>query len=100
MSFDVQIVPSAVEELKAIQVFYRRQIATAIEAQLMHQPTVATKHRKRLQNVEPSFEYEPPLWELRVGEFRVFYDVDEASASVFVRAIREKPPHAATERVL
>jgi mRNA-degrading endonuclease RelE of RelBE toxin-antitoxin system len=37
---------------------------------------------------------------LRVGNFRVFYDVDEAGQTVFIRAVREKPPHAETEDVL
>lgn len=100
MPFEVQIVPSALQELRAIQVFYRRQIAAAIDEQLMHQPTVETQHRKRLENVQPSFEHEPPLWQLHIGDFRVFYDVDEAHASVFVRAVREKPPHATTEQIL
>lgn len=100
MPFEVQIVPSAREELKAIKVFYRRQIANAIDQQLVHEPTNETAHRKQLVNVEPSFEHEPPLWELRVGEFRVFYDVSESDSVVIVRAIREKPPHATTEEVL
>jgi mRNA-degrading endonuclease RelE of RelBE toxin-antitoxin system len=100
MPFEVQIVPSAREELKAIKVFYRRQIADAIEQQLIHEPTIETGHRKKLIEVEPSFEHEPPLWELRVGEFRVFYDVNESDSVVVVRAVREKPPHATTEEVL
>ncbi|GEM_PF-6470256 len=61
MPFAVQIVSSALEELKAIKVFYRRQIADAIEQQLAHEPTIATKHRKLLENAAPPFEHEPPL---------------------------------------
>lgn len=30
------------------------------------------------------------VWQLRVGDFRVFYDVDEARREVVVRAIRRK----------
>ena len=43
----------------------------AIEAQLSHEPLLETRNRKRLR---PN-----PLapWELRVGNIRVFYDVDE-----------------------
>ena len=37
---------------------------------------------------------------LRIGEFRVFYDVNEAEARVMVRAIRHKPPHKTTEEIL
>lgn len=100
MGFKVQIVPSAVEELRAIKVFYRRHIVSAIEEQLMWQPSVESRHRKRLENVDASFEHEPPLWEVRVGEFRVFYDVDETGNTVFVRAIRHQRGHVATEEVL
>ena len=31
------------------------------------------------------------------GDHRVFYDVDEAKAVVFVRAVRRKPPHTTTK---
>jgi mRNA-degrading endonuclease RelE of RelBE toxin-antitoxin system len=44
--------------------------------------------------------FEEPVWELRVGKFRVFYDVDEDATTVTVRAIREKPPHKTTEDIL
>jgi mRNA-degrading endonuclease RelE of RelBE toxin-antitoxin system len=98
--FSVQIMPSALGELKAIHVFYRRQITQAIRNQLIHQPTVKTRNRKLIVAPRPSFECEPPLWELRVGSYRVFYDVDEAAQVVFIRAVREKPPHADTEDVL
>jgi mRNA-degrading endonuclease RelE of RelBE toxin-antitoxin system len=38
--------------------------------------------------------------ELRIGEHRVFYDVDEAARRMLVRAIRHKPPHKTTEEIL
>jgi hypothetical protein len=66
----------------------------------VHQATVATRNRKVLPVLEASFAFDPPLWELRVGDFRVFYDVDEESQTVSVRAIRDKPPHATSEEVL
>jgi len=37
---------------------------------------------------------------LRVGPFRVFYDVQEAERRVYVRAIRHKPAHRQTEEIL
>jgi hypothetical protein len=39
-----------------------------------------------------------PLWELRVGDFRVLYHVVEDV--VFIRAVRAKRPHQTTEQVL
>ena len=41
-----------------------------------------------------------PVWELRVGEYRVFYDVNEQEARVIVRAVRRKRPYQATEEIL
>lgn len=38
-AFEVQIVPSALEELKEIKVFYQRRIVDAIDQQLAQQPT-------------------------------------------------------------
>jgi mRNA-degrading endonuclease RelE of RelBE toxin-antitoxin system len=98
--FAVRIMPSALAELKAIKGYHRRQITLAIEEQLPHQPLVETRNRKLPQNPPATFEHDPPLWELRVGSFRVFYDVDEAGQVVFIRAVREKPPHAETEEVI
>jgi mRNA-degrading endonuclease RelE of RelBE toxin-antitoxin system len=104
MHYTVQIVPGALAELKAIKAaikaYYQRQIAQAIDEQLARQPGVVTKNRKLLPDVQTSFPCEPPVWELRVGDFRVFYDIDEAARLVAVRAIREKPPHAQTEEVV
>lgn len=100
MAFTVRIVPSAVTELQAFKPFYRRRIAAAIEGQLYHQPMLPTRHRKPLSASEASFPFEPPLWELRVGDVRVFYDVDEQEQTVQIRAVRAKPPHATTEEVL
>lgn len=40
------------------------------------------------------------MWELRIGKYRVFYDVNEEEQRVIVRAIREKRPHQTTEDVL
>ena len=31
-----------------------------------------------------------PVWELRVGDLRVFYDVDTRAMQVIVRAVRRK----------
>lgn len=42
----------------------------------------------------------PPIWELRVGEFRVFYDVDEPSNMVYVRAVKRKLAGQRTEEIL
>jgi mRNA-degrading endonuclease RelE of RelBE toxin-antitoxin system len=98
MPFRIEIDPSALEELGSFRVFDRRRVAQAIEEQLTHQPEVATRNRKLLAEVQATFSHDLPLWELRVGDFRDFYNVIEDV--VFVRAIRAKPPHQTTEQVL
>lgn len=100
MPFSIEIMPSGLQELKAIRIFHRRQIVQAIEDLLTHQPAVETRNRKLLGAPTTSFDSEPPIWELRVGAYRVFYDVDEVAAIVSVRAVREKPPHTTTEEIL
>jgi mRNA-degrading endonuclease RelE of RelBE toxin-antitoxin system len=100
VAFSLEIMPSALAELKAVKVLYRRAIADATEEQLRHQPLVETKNRKLLPGVQPLFECEPPIWELRVGDFRVFCEVDKEAQVVYVRAVREKRPHAETEEIL
>ena len=60
-------------------------VIEAIDAQLMFEPAVETRHRKRLRA--------NPLapWELRVGDLRVFYDVaDQPEPMVQVLAVGVK----------
>ncbi|MCH8043197.1 MAG: type II toxin-antitoxin system RelE/ParE family toxin [Planctomycetes bacterium] len=100
MTYEINITPSALAELKEVEAYYRRQITDAIDSQLQHEPTVETRKRKLLVGVEPDFESVSPIWQLRVGDFRVFYDVDESENTVVVRAVREKPPHLQTEEIV
>lgn len=96
--YPITIVPEAVDELQEVPVFYRRKIQAAIRNQLRTEPLKTARNRKCLRSVVPQFKYEPFLWELRVGEFRVFYDVEEGV--VTIRAIRRKPPTKRTEEIL
>ena len=89
-AYEIKITALAVDELKAINVYDRRRVADAIRDQLTHLPTVTTQNRKRLDAAVPAFEHTPPVWELRIGEYRVFYDVDKADEIVYVRAVRRK----------
>ena len=48
----------------------------------------------------PPWDHVDPVWELRVGGYRVFYDVDDTQATIKVRAMRRKAPHKTTEEIL
>lgn len=99
MPYEILIHELAAEELEQTRAYDQRRIVDDIEQQLSHEPTVPTRRRKCLENLVPSFEHEPPVWQLRVGDFRVFYDVDDDSQQVHVRAIRRKDPEQTTEEI-
>ena len=98
--YEVRFAEGVVGDLKKVRAHDRRRIPDSIEEQLSHEPTVVTKNRKILVDLTPTWEANPPIWELRVGEHRVFYDVDEEEKEVYVRAVRKKPPHERTEDIL
>jgi mRNA-degrading endonuclease RelE of RelBE toxin-antitoxin system len=100
MPFTIELSRSAAKSLNAIRVFERRTITDSIDRQLVFEPDVETRNRKCLVDAIPPFEHVPPLWELRVGEFRVYYDVNVTESVVSIRAVRRKPPHKTTDQVL
>src|SRR2546430_1905689 len=91
---------SVVNELAALRARERARILDAIDVQLAHEPTRQTRNRKRLTGLVPPWEHEEPVWQLRVGDYRIFYAVNETNPVVTVRAIRHKPPHKTTEEIL
>ena len=88
------------KDLKNIPAYHRRRILEAIKTQLVSEPTRPTRKRKLLVNLIPPWSAEPPVWQLSVGDFRVFYDVAEEQTVVYVRAVRRKPPGKTTEEIL
>jgi mRNA-degrading endonuclease RelE of RelBE toxin-antitoxin system len=88
------------KDLKNLRPFHRSRILDQIEASLTHQPTAPSRNRKLLVNLLPPWEATSLVWELRSGEHRVFYDVDEALRVVHIRAIRKKLPGKTTQDIL
>ena len=85
MSFEVEITLEAETDLAQIKPFYRSQILDAIEEYLQAVPTRVSRARiKRLRLLDS------PAYRLRVGEYRVFYDVDPAEKIVTVLRILSK----------
>ena len=83
-----------------LRAFERRNILDVIEEQLQFEPTRETRHKKILSGLIPPWDHVQPVWQLSIGEYRVFYDVNEEEDMVLVRAIRHKPPHKTTEEIL
>jgi mRNA-degrading endonuclease RelE of RelBE toxin-antitoxin system len=82
--YAIEFTPSAVKDLKALRKAAQRAVLDGIEAQLMNEPVVETRNRKSLR---PNQIAE---WELRLGRFRVLYNVDEDAQLVAVQAIGYK----------
>ena len=80
--------------------YYRNQILDAIEEQLTHEPNIKTNNRKLLEDLIPPWQTVESIWELRVGEYRAFYDVSPTESAVYVRAVRRKPRGTKTEDIL
>jgi mRNA-degrading endonuclease RelE of RelBE toxin-antitoxin system len=100
MRHELDFTRLADDQLAALRPFDRGRLVDEIESELTHDPSAETKRKKVLKDVRPAFQFVPPLRELRVGEFRVFYDVNVEDQCVTVRSIRRKPADKTTEDIL
>jgi len=82
--FRIEFTPEAITDLRFFRKYDQERIVRGIEAQLPHQATEPSRNRKRLR---PNQLAE---WELRIGDFRVFYDVDLVESLVKIEAIGYK----------
>ena len=77
MRFEIILAPEAVEDIKGLKAHHRRMVRDYLERHLRHEPTKQSKSRvKRLRGVRR------PQFRLRVGEFRIYYDVSEKRVEV------------------
>ena len=95
--FEIRFAEGVEDDLRKIRIYYRNQILDAIEEQLAHEPETRTENRKLLENLIPPWQTVASIWELRVGEYRVFYDVSPTESVVYVRAVRRKRRGTKTE---
>jgi mRNA-degrading endonuclease RelE of RelBE toxin-antitoxin system len=98
--YAIEYSEGAEDDLKDLRAYDRTRILDRIEGELTRSPAETTRNKKPLPGLVPPWEHTPPVWQLRVGDHRVFYDVDGSAQLVMVRAIRCKPPHATTEDIL
>lgn len=84
MDFEIELSDRARDNLKGFRKRDRQVIADAIDVQLRNEPTRPTRNRKPMED--------NPLapWELRVGDFRVFYDVNVEEETVVILAVGHK----------
>ncbi len=79
MPFEISFTQAAADHVRAYRKFDQRIILDGIDQQLRHEPTEVTRNRKHLGESKLS------EWELRVQDFRVFYDVVEQDERQIVK---------------
>jgi mRNA-degrading endonuclease RelE of RelBE toxin-antitoxin system len=98
--YRIEIHEGAEVELEDLRAYDRIRVLDEIEEQLTYEPTRITRRKKILEALEPPWDQLGPVWQLRVSDYRVFYDVFEREKLIIVRAIRKKPPHRTTDETL
>ncbi len=85
MPYEILFISSAKEDLKRLRKTDQVKVLDRIERHLIYEPSRQSKSRiKRLRgNLFPPFR-------LRVDEFRIYYDVDEAANKVIIYGVMRK----------
>jgi mRNA-degrading endonuclease RelE of RelBE toxin-antitoxin system len=81
MRFALEFTDSALEDLGFFRKYEQNIILDEIDVQLIQEPAKESRRRKPM---EPN---ELADWELRIGDYRVFYDIDTEEATVKIKAI-------------
>ncbi len=84
-AYTIMLKLSAIADLDALRKYDATQIAKAMERHLQHNPTKESKSRiKRLRGITN------PDYRLRVGDYRIFYMVDDVAHRVDVLRVMHK----------
>lgn len=84
MEYVIELTEEALTDLKYLQKSAQVQILDTIEQQLTYQPSTETRNRKPLR---PNSRFE---WELRISNYRVFYNIIKSKVIVTVIAVGYK----------
>ena len=85
MRYAIVLSPEAIEDLKGFRARDRAELKDAMEAHLRSEPTKRSRSRiKRLRGIAK------PGFRLRVGDFRVFYDVVEGEVQVLTVVLKSE----------
>ena len=83
--YEIEYTAEAEGDLAYFRRYEQQIILLGIDQQLRYEPTVVTTNRFRRRSPEIA------EWELRVGLFRVYYNVEENVRIVFIERIGQKP---------
>jgi mRNA-degrading endonuclease RelE of RelBE toxin-antitoxin system len=81
VSFHIETSSDALAHLQTLSKYDQIKVLDGIELHLTHNPMTPTRNRKQMRSNLIS------TWELRIGGFRVYYDVEDENQKVLIRAI-------------
>ncbi|MCP4104252.1 MAG: type II toxin-antitoxin system RelE/ParE family toxin [Desulfobacteraceae bacterium] len=84
MKFHINLAESAIDDLRWFKKNERVLILDMIEKQLLYEPMKITRNRKDLRECVLS------RWELRIDNYRVFYNIDKEQGVVDITAVGYK----------
>ena len=79
--FRIDFTEEAKTDLAWFSAYERKGIIEEIKCQLTDQPMLETRNRKQLRDNPVA------RWELRIGKYRVFYEVAQETSTVYVGAV-------------
>lgn len=84
MKYKIEITEEAKTDLFHFKAYERKDILSGIKDQLSHEPLKETRNRKKLRDnpIAP--------WELRVGKFRIFYEIKNDIVTIVIIAVGMK----------
>src|SRR5947209_10596748 len=77
MPYELRYSPEAVEDLKRLRPYDRAAVVSQIESVLAVNPALESRAR-----VKKLGEPAPTQYRLRVGDFRIFYDVEQEQVNI------------------
>ncbi len=81
MKYQIEITEDAKTDLSYFKAYQRKEILIGVKEQLMYEPLKETRNRKKLRDnpIAP--------WELRVGKYRIFYEVKNDIVTVIIISV-------------
>jgi mRNA-degrading endonuclease RelE of RelBE toxin-antitoxin system len=81
MEYQIEITEDAKADLSYFKPYERKEILIGIKKQLIYEPLKETRNRKKLRDnpIAP--------WELRVGKYRIFYEVENDIVAVIIISV-------------
>lgn len=79
--FEIEFSVEAYKDLQYFKTRERKIIIEGIKSRLVHEPQIETRNTKKLRPNDVAD------WELRIGKFRIFYNIDFTEKIVSVEAI-------------